>query len=83
MLDISDLGDMDSLFHEFDNVIFESATADNSFGLLDASSLLWRLNVLGIDVGEKRWKRVTDAVSTFIDNDQVRSPWWVYLLAFS
>lgn len=70
-----DLGDMESLFHEFDNVLFEKATPDNAFGLLDASSLLWRLNVLGIDVGEKRWKRVTDALATHIDNNQVRSPW--------
>ena len=66
---------MESLFREFDDVLFENAKADNSFGLLDASSLLWRLNVKGIEVGEKRWKRVTDAVATYIDNDQIRSPW--------
>jgi hypothetical protein len=33
----------------------------NLFQLLDAASLLWRLNVVGIDPGEKRWKVVTDA----------------------
>ena len=66
---------MDSLFHEFDSVIFESATSKNPFALLDATSLLWRLNVMGVEVGEKRWKRVTDAVTAHVDNIKARSPW--------
>ena len=70
-----DLGDMESLFHEFDNVLFENATPENPFGLLDATSLLWRLNVTGVEVGEKRWKRVTDAVAKHVDNMKARSPW--------
>ena len=70
-----DLGDMESLFREFDNVLFENATPDNPFGLLDATSLLWRLNVTGVEVGEKRWKRVTDAVAKHVDNLKARSPW--------
>ena len=70
-----DLGDMESLFREFDDVLFKRAVADNRLGLLDASSLLWRLNVLGIDVGKERWKRVTDAIETHVNNH--RSPWLV------
>ena len=66
---------MDSLFREFDSVIFESATPENPFALLDATSLLWRLNVMGVEVGEKRWKRVTDAVTAHVDNIKARSPW--------
>ena len=66
---------MESLFHEFDEVLFENAKPENAFGLLDAASLLWRLNVLGIEVGEKRWKRVTDAATAHIDNTKARSPW--------
>ena len=72
---VLDLGDMESLFREFDNVLFENATPENAFGLLDATSLLWRLNVMGVEVGEKRWQRVTDAVATHIDNIKARSPW--------
>ena len=70
-----DLGDMDSLFREFDGVIFECATSKKPAALLDATSLLWRLNVMGIEAGEKRWKRVTDAVTAHVDNIKARSPW--------
>ena len=71
----TDLGDMDSLFREFDEVLFKRAVADNRLGLLDASSLLWRLNTMGVEVGEERWKRVTDALATHVNNH--RSPWLV------
>ena len=71
----TDLGDMESMFREFDNELFENATPDNRLGLLDASSLLWRLNCLGIDPGEKRWQRVSDAVTKHVNNDSHRSPW--------
>ena len=72
----TDLGDMESLFREFDDVLFKKALSDNRLGLLDSSSLLWRLNTMGIDVGEERWKRVTDALATHVNNH--RSPWLVY-----
>ena len=74
-LSYADLGDTESVFREFDNQMFEKATAENLFGLLDASSLLWRLNCLGIDPGEKRWQRVSDAVTKHVNNDSHRSPW--------
>ncbi len=74
---VIDLEDTESLFREFDSVIFERATAENLFGLLDASSLLWRLNTMGVEVGEERWKRVTDALATHVNNH--RSPWSVYM----
>ena len=70
-----DLGDMESLFREFDCVLFKKAVADNRLGLLDASSLLWRLNIMGIEVGDERWKKVTDVLATHIGNH--RSPWLV------
>ena len=73
---VIDLGDEESIFREFDSVILERVSSDNLFGLLDASSLLWRLNVMGIDVGEDRWKMVTDALATHVDNH--RSPWLVH-----
>lgn len=64
---------MESLFREFDNVLFKKAVADNRLGLLDASSLLWRLEIMGIEVGQERWKRVTNALTTHLGNHQ--SPW--------
>ena len=69
----TDLGDMELLFHEFDEVLFQRAVAGNRLGLLDASSLLWRLDIMGIKVGKERWKRVTDALETHVGNHG--SPW--------
>ena len=76
---VIDLEDMESVFREFDSVIFERATAENLFGLLDASSLLWRLTAIGVEVGEERWKKVTDALATHVNNH--RSPWLVLSLS--
>ena len=75
-----DLNDEESVFREFDSVILKKVSSDNLFGLLDAASLLWRLNVLDIEVGEERWKKVTDALATHVDNH--RSPWLVAQLQF-
>ena len=72
---MTDLEDTESVFHEFDSIIFERATAETLFGLLDASSLLWQLNTMGIEVAEERWKKVTDALATHVNNH--RSPWLV------
>lgn len=68
-----ELGDMESVLREYDDVLHDKATPDNYLGLLDASSLLWRLNVEGVDPGEERWTRVTDAMATRARNH--RSPW--------
>ena len=42
-------------------------------GMLDASSLLWRLNLAGVDPGEARWDRVMDAMAKHVNNH--RLPW--------
>lgn len=73
----ADMGDSDALLTEYDNSMSKNVTSSNLFGLLDASSLLWRLNVMGIDVGEKRWAKVTEAISDHAHNH--RSPWFVIL----
>ena len=70
-----DLGEMDSLFYEFDHELAKVVTPDNPFVLMDAVSLLWRLNTMNIDAGEERWKRVTDALATYCHHH--RSPWLV------
>ena len=56
---------MDSLFHEFDHELIKAMTPNNPFVLMDAASLLWRLNCMDIDVGEERWKGVTDGLATY------------------
>ena len=68
-----ELGDTAAVLREFDSVLLDRATASDKFGLLDASSLLWRLNCLGVDPGEDRWARVTSAMETHLGNH--RSPW--------
>lgn len=68
-----DLGDTDAVLREFDDVLYAKATSDNYLGLIDASSLLWRLEVGGVDPGEERWGRVTDAMATRVHNH--RMPW--------
>lgn len=69
----SDMGDTDAVLSEYDKTLSKNVSSSNLFGLLDASSLLWRLNVMGIDAGEKRWSKVTDAISQHAHNH--RSPW--------
>ena len=46
--------------------IFEKATPDNVLALVDGTSLLWRLELMGIDAGEKRWERVTESCAKLI-----------------
>lgn len=49
------------------------AIKENVKGLLDASSLLWRLEVMGVAVGEERWEAVTEGMKHHVNNH--RSPW--------
>ena len=69
---------MESLFYEFDHELSRAVTPDNPFVLMDAVSLLWRLNVMEVKVGEERWKRVTDALATYSHHH--RSPWLVSII---
>ena len=68
-----DIGDIDSVFHEYDSNMSQNVITENLFGLLDASSLLWRLEVSGVNVGEERWSKVYKAISEHAHNH--RSPW--------
>lgn len=45
LLYITDLDQIDELFAEYDQTLAPNVSSDNPFALLDASSLLWRLNV--------------------------------------
>ena len=57
---------MESVLREFDTVIFEKATPENVLALVDGTSLLWRLELMGIDPGEKRWERLTESCAKLI-----------------
>ena len=61
----SELGDIAAVLREYDEVLAKAATPDNRLGMLDASSLLWRLNLMGVDTGD-RWQRVTDSCTHHI-----------------
>jgi len=63
-----DLGDIDTVLREFDTVIYENSTPDNMLALVDGTSLLWRLDLLGIDPGEKRWERLTESCAKLVGN---------------
>ena len=67
------MGDTDALFSEYDKTLSKNVVSGNLFGLLDASSLLWRLNVMGIDAGQERWSKVSNAIAKHAHNH--RSPW--------
>lgn len=69
------MGDMGALLSEYDSTLSKNVAAGNLFALLDASSLLWRLNVTGVEVGERRWAKVSDALAHHAHNH--RSPWLV------
>jgi hypothetical protein len=68
-----DQGNIDALLSEYDNNLSKKVSSSNLFALLDATSLLWRLDITGVDVGEKRWSEVSDAVAHHVHNH--RSPW--------
>ena len=60
-----ELGDTEAVLKEYDTILVKSVTPDNRLGLLDASSLLWRLNLMGVDVGN-RWQQVTDSLKVHV-----------------
>ena len=64
----ADQGNLVEMYNEFDTVMCDLLEPDNLFGLMDAASLLWRLNVAGVDPGEERWKRITDVCAQHMEN---------------
>ena len=63
----TDLEDATAALKEFDTVLYERATADDLFGILDAASLMWRMELLGMDVGDRRWERITSACTEHLN----------------
>jgi tetratricopeptide (TPR) repeat protein len=53
------LGETAEVLRLFDGPIY-GAASDTSFDMLDAAALLWRLHLLGVEVGVERWRRVAD-----------------------
>src|SRR5690606_21264368 len=69
-----DRGNIDAAIHLFDGPI-HGKRSTVVLDLIDASALLWRLHLRGIDVGE-RWSTVADAwSSTGIDGNYAFNDW--------
>ena len=45
---VVDLDNMEAILKEYDDNLIHKATPDNILGLIDASSLLWRLEVVNV-----------------------------------
>ncbi|MGH6963658.1 MAG: tetratricopeptide repeat protein [Phenylobacterium sp.] len=56
------LGETDEVLRLFDGPIY-GARSDMAFDMVDAAALLWRLELRGIDVGD-RWKTLADVYVT-------------------
>lgn len=69
-----DLNQIDKVFEIYDGHLRSSGSQGDKYEELDASALLWRLNLLGVDVGERwselatKWESsVTDTLYAFND----------------
>jgi len=56
------LGDVDAVFALYDGPIYGTAS-DMPFDMVDAAAMLWRLKLMGVDVGD-RWGRLADTYAT-------------------
>ena len=56
------LGEVDEVLRLYDGPIY-GARSDLAFDMVDAAALLWRLDLLGVDVGD-RWKVLADIYAT-------------------
>lgn len=56
------LGDVDEVLRLYDGPIY-GARSDLAFDMVDAAAMLWRLKLLGIDVGD-RWAALADVYAT-------------------
>ncbi|MEI6440952.1 MAG: tetratricopeptide repeat protein [Alphaproteobacteria bacterium] len=76
-----ELMDHEGSFAALDTVLTGPDTGDSALSMADAGSLLWRLHLDGVDVGD-RWTRLADAWAA-----KDSAPWYVFndlhaLLAF-
>jgi hypothetical protein len=56
------LGDVDEVLRLYDGPIY-GAASDLPFDMVDAAAMLWRLELKGVDVGD-RWARLADVYAT-------------------
>jgi tetratricopeptide (TPR) repeat protein len=64
-----DRGDTRRVLELYDRAIFPDPPSDSSFVLLDASALLWRLRLAGVDVGG-RFERLADIWQRKLDGER-------------
>ncbi len=66
-------GRTDEVLDIYDREIHHAGSEDVPIELLDASALLWRLHLDGVDVGD-RWDRLADAWAPGLDEE----PWYAF-----
>ena len=64
---VVDLDNMEAILKEYDDNLIHKATPDNILGLIDASSLLWRLEVINVTRHEKIGLMCTQNLASFLD----------------
>ncbi|WP_430420660.1 tetratricopeptide repeat protein [Phenylobacterium sp.] len=57
------LGETDAVLQLYDGPIYGEDATTFAFDMVDSAALLWRLQLLGVDVGE-RWTRLADNFAT-------------------
>ncbi|XP_065900373.1 tetratricopeptide repeat protein 38-like isoform X2 [Dysidea avara] len=68
-----DISNVETVLKEYDTNLVHQFTPDNMLSLVDATSLLWRLHCLGVDVGD-RWDKVQKLCEGLLDRHIL--PWY-------
>lgn len=69
----SDAGDVEGALRIYDAILHNEASAPVALEMLDATALLWRLHLDGIDVG-RRWEPLADAWADKTEDES----WYVF-----
>ena len=69
----SDVGDIEGALAVYDTTLHNNDSAKVALEMLDATALLWRLHLDGVDVGE-RWTPLADAWADKSEDE----PWYVF-----
>jgi hypothetical protein len=66
-------GDADGALAIYDTTLHHDGSAEVALEMLDATALLWRMHLDGVDTGN-RWQVLADAWARKVDDD----PWYVF-----
>eukprot|EP00117_Sycon_ciliatum_P014378 scpid41060/ scgid14657/ Tetratricopeptide repeat protein 38 len=66
-----DVNNMDRALEIFDTQLEERLSSGVIYSLVDAASLLWRMECCGVDVGSKRWQKMIEMFQEHIGKHQM------------